>query len=289
MIPIDNFYETLRSAMHFNRFEIGRLLFVQYTCPIREDYSCIWTHTDYLVHVLSGKKIWHTPEGTWKAVKGDTLYVKKGATLIKQDFDSDFCLMIFFISEEFIRENVKEISGQISRAPAHDGDQNILRVHNDVSISAFFQSMLTYFTAADKPSEALLKLKLKELVVSILVSEKNGSLSTYFQSLAGEEKTSLKKIMEKNFCYNLSLEDFASLCNRSLSTFKREFKRYYGLSPGKWLLQKRVDYASVLLKSREMNVSQVCMECGFEDVSHFSKAFKSRFGVSPNNYRKQAI
>jgi hypothetical protein len=50
MIPIDNLYETLRSALHYNRFEIGKLLFVEYTCPIRDDYACVWTQTDYLIH-----------------------------------------------------------------------------------------------------------------------------------------------------------------------------------------------------------------------------------------------
>jgi AraC-like DNA-binding protein len=288
MIPIDNLYETLRSALHYNRFEIGKLLFVEYTCPIRDDYACVWTQTDYLVHVLSGKKTWHTPEGTWEGVKGDTLYVKKGASFVKQYFDDDFCLMLFFISDDFIKEIVRENSGQIKHSAASEKSQDILRVKNDVAISAFFQSMLTYFTATDRPSEALLKLKLKELIVSILFSQDNPGLSAYFQSLAGEDKTSLTQIMEANFCYNLSLDDFAKLCNRSLSSFKRDFKKHYNLTPGKWLLQKRVDYSAVLLKNRNLNVSQVCMECGFEDISHFSKVFKERFGVSPNNYRKKA-
>jgi AraC-like DNA-binding protein len=281
-------YETLRSALHYNRFEIGKLLFVEYTCPIRDDYACVWTQTDYLVHVLSGKKTWHTPEGTWEGVKGDTLYVKKGASFVKQYFDDDFCLMLFFISDDFIKEIVRENSGQIKHSAASEKSQDILRVKNDVAISAFFQSMLTYFTATDRPSEALLKLKLKELIVSILFSQDNPGLSAYFQSLAGEDKTSLTQIMEANFCYNLSLDDFAKLCNRSLSSFKRDFKKHYNLTPGKWLLQKRVDYSAVLLKNRNLNVSQVCMECGFEDISHFSKVFKERFGVSPNNYRKKA-
>jgi AraC-like DNA-binding protein len=93
--------------------------------------------------------------------------------------------------------------------------------------------------------------------------------------------------MEANFSYNLGLEDFARLSHRSLSTFKRDFRKYYNQSPGKWLLQKRLDYSAVLLKNPMLNVSQVAVDCGFEDLSHFSRAFKEKFGISPADYRKE--
>jgi AraC-like DNA-binding protein len=93
--------------------------------------------------------------------------------------------------------------------------------------------------------------------------------------------------MEANFCYNLALEEFARLSHRSLSTFKRDFRKHYNQSPGKWLLQKRLEYSAVLLKNPALNVSQVALDCGFEDLSHFSRAFKEKFGRSPANYRKQ--
>jgi len=93
--------------------------------------------------------------------------------------------------------------------------------------------------------------------------------------------------MEANFYYNLALEEFAKLSHRSLSTFKRDFQKYYHQSPGKWLLQKRLDYSAVLLKNPALNVSQVAFDCEFEDLSHFSRAFKEKFGVPPANYRKE--
>ena len=75
------------------------------------------------------------------------------------------------------------------------------------------------------------------------------------------------------------------LSHRSLSTFKRDFRKYYNQSPGKWLSQKRLDYSAVLLKNPALNVSQVALDCGFEDLSHFSRAFKEKFGTSPAKLR----
>jgi AraC-like DNA-binding protein len=43
----------------------------------------------------------------------------------------------------------------------------------------------------------------------------------------------------------------------------------------------------VLLKNPALNVSQVALDCSFEDLSHFSRAFKDKFGISPANYRKE--
>jgi AraC-like DNA-binding protein len=96
-----------------------------------------------------------------------------------------------------------------------------------------------------------------------------------------------KQIMEANFCFNLSLGDFAKLCNRSLSTFKRDFQCVYGDPPGRWLTGKRLEYAAVLLRDPELQVTQVALQCGFEDLSHFSRAFKARFGSSPARFRKE--
>ena len=289
MIPMMNMYETIRDNLHYNKFSVGELLFVEYKCPIEQDVAGVWTPMDYFVHVVSGKKTWRTTEGSWTLEKGQTLFFKKGVAIVHQDFKEDFCLLVFFVSDNFARDIVREVSDQLSGQregdPLHKG---AIIVNGDMTLAAYFQSMLTYFTGTAKPAETLLTLKLKELIVSILLGRNNPELAAYFQSLLKSDAPPLSQIMEANFCYNLGLEDFAKLSHRSLSTFKRDFQKYYNQSPGKWLVQKRLDYSAVLLKNPALNVSQVALDCGFEDLSHFSRAFKEKFGTSPVNYRKEA-
>jgi AraC family transcriptional regulator, exoenzyme S synthesis regulatory protein ExsA len=283
-----NMYEFVRGNLHFNKFAVGELLFVEYKCPIEQEAAGVWTPMDYFVHALSGRKTWRTTEATWTLETGDTLFFKKGACVLHQDFRDDFCVLVFFVSDNFIRDVVKEVAGQLSGR--HDGEElrnGAILVNGDVTLSAYFQSMLVYFTGTAKPAETLLTLKLKELIVSILLGGKNPQLAAYFQSLLKSDAPPLSQIMEANFCYNLALEDFAKLSHRSLSTFKRDFQKYFNQSPGKWLLQKRLDYSAVLLKNPALNVSQVAMNSGFEGLSHFSRAFKEKFGTSPVNYRKE--
>jgi len=287
MSPMINTYEMIRADLHFNKFAVGELLFVEYKCPIEQEVAGVWTPVDFFVHVLSGKKTWRTTDGTWTAKKGQTLFFKKGAAVLHQDFKEDFCVLVFFVSDHFVRDVVREVSGQLSGP--RDGEalrQAAIIVNGDVTLSAYFQSMLAYFTGTAKPADTLLTLKLKELIVSILLGGNNPELAGYFQSLLKSDTPPLSQIMEANFCYNLGLEDFAKLSHRSLSTFKRDFQKYYKQPPGKWLLQKRLDYSAVLLKNPAVNVSQAALDSGFEDLSHFSRAFKDKFGVSPASFRK---
>jgi len=289
MISMMNMYEAIRDNLHFNKFSVGELLFVEYQCPIEQDVAGVWTPMDYFAHVISGKKTWRTPDGSWTLEKGQTLFFKKGAAIVHQDFKEDFCLLVFFVSDDFVRDVVRELSGQLSgQYDAAAIKQGAIMVNGDVALAAYFQSMLAYFTGTTKPADTLLTLKLKELIVSILLGRNNPDLAAYFQSLLKCKIPPLPQIMEENFCYNLSLEDFAKLSHRSLSTFKRDFQKFYNQPPGKWLLQKRLDYSAVLLKNPALNVSQAALDCGFEDLSHFSRAFKDKFGVSPANYRKEA-
>jgi AraC-like DNA-binding protein len=285
-----NLFEAVRTNPSYNRLEIGDFLFAEYTCGVSAEKLAIWTETDYLMHVVTGAKTWHTIDGVCKANPGETLFVKKGATIVEQHFEEDVCLLLFFIPDALVRGTVRElaVSSQIKTSVATP-IPCALRVENDVGLVAFFQSMRTYFSGKEKPSQALVRLKLKELIISVLTSGKNRALTAYFHKLGGSDAPSVTEIMESNFRYNLSLEEYARLCHRSLSSFKREFQTLFQESPGKWLLQKRLDYSAVLLRNSKMNVTEIAFESGFEDVSHFSRVFKERFDAPPMVYRQNSL
>jgi len=284
-----NLYEAVRLNENNNRLAIGDFLFAEYTCGIGDEKVGFWADTDYLVHVVTGKKTWHTPDGICLARPGETIFFRKGAAIVEQHFEEDFCLLMFFIPDGLVRSTVREMAGRLPvRSAAHDAPlANTLRVENDTPLFAFFQSMRTYFSGLEKPSELLIQLKLKELIIGILTSDQNVELADYFRSVAERESPGVADIMEANFRYNLSLEEYARMCHRSLSSFKRDFQESFQEPPGKWLLRKRLEYSAALLRSSKLNVTEIAFESGFEDVSHFSRVFKQRFNVSPVAYRQQ--
>ena len=123
--------------------------------------------------------------------------------------------------------------------------------------------------------------------MSVLTSGTNSELAAHFCRVGASDSPSVAEIMEANYRYNLSLAEYAKLCHRSLSSFKREFQVQFKESPGKWLLQRRLNYSATLLRNSPMNVTEIAFESGFEDLSHFSRVFKARFGVAPMAYRQE--
>ncbi|WP_245592363.1 helix-turn-helix domain-containing protein [Ectobacillus panaciterrae] len=68
----------------------------------------------------------------------------------------------------------------------------------------------------------------------------------------------------------VSLNELAYLSGRSLSTFKRDFRKIYNTSPMKWIRNRRLDKAKELLTHTSLSVSDVCFSTGFENIAHFS-------------------
>ncbi|HEY7162194.1 MAG TPA: AraC family transcriptional regulator [Acidobacteriota bacterium] len=282
---IANAPNTIRTDPTAKRFEIGDLLFAQYHCPAHDSFG-IWTETDYILHVLSSKIFWKTHSGTYSADAGETVFFKKGAYVLPTQLYDDLCVEMFFIPDTFVRQTIMDLAENLPvLSDRVDTGEPTIRVNNDVALSAFFHAMSIYFASEETPAEPLLRLKLKELLTSILLWQNNPSLSAYFQYLAANEAPSIPAIMEMNFCHNLSIESFAEMCHRSLSSFKREFRKHFGSTPGKWLLERRLQHSASLLQATEMSITEIMCECGFEDLSHFSRAFKEKFGCSPSGYR----
>ncbi len=287
---MQNVYRDLLVDMRYNKFIVGELLFIEYNCPISADVWSVWTETDFIIRVLRGKKRLFTGTKDWMIETGDTVYVKKGSFSMNQYFDDEFCMLGFFINDDFIRKIIGELREKSSiktRIPIEDF--SIKRINSNPILDGFFDSMYPYFKSDSQPSDSLLQLKLSELVTNMLTTDDNPELSSYFQSLEQTNRPSIRSVMENNFYHALSIEEYAGLSHRSLSTFKRDFKSCYNTPPGKWLLSRRLEYGRSLLQNKSVSVSEVAYRSGFESASHFSRSFKSKFGQSPAHYQHELV
>jgi AraC-like DNA-binding protein len=60
----------------------------------------------------------------------------------------------------------------------------------------------------------------------------------------------------------------------------------YDSTPKEWLLHKSLNKAKALLATKELNVTEVCLECGFGSTSWFIKSFKKEFGLTPKKFQQ---
>lgn len=283
-----NFYKIVKENLSFNRFQFKDTVCLEYTCPIDAEQIGIFSKNDYLVYVLSGKKTYKTINGEWTLIPGQTLYLRKGAEIIHQYFDDEYCMLGFFLSDDLIKETMEEMKSQmLLKCPDCPADFTARMVKPSQYLEGYFHSMLTYFREINRPPDQILVLKLKELLLNIVNSDP--ILTSYFKSLTETDKPSIKQVMEQNYCFNLKLEDFAELSHRSLSSFKREFQLVFNESPGKWIINRKVKHAANLIANTNLSITQAAFESGFEDVSHFSRVFKKIIGKNPTEFKKSIV
>jgi AraC-like DNA-binding protein len=284
-----NVYEKIKANPDFYRqLRCGDSLMTQFNCLLDKKYDDGWSQYNYFAYIVEGRKIWHTANGSYDLRAGDCAFVRKGAFISEQFFETTSCFIFFFMPDDFICEALQSKTATITKAVSQFDP--VILVHDNAIIQAFFHSMVPYFSSNREPDQVLLELKFKELVLSIADHAANEDLRAYFCSLMQQPRTvSLQQVMEENFCFNLKLDEFARLGARSLSAFKRDFENLYQTSPGKWLLEKRLNHASHLLTNKGKTVGEAAFESGFESASHFSRAFRQRFGIAPATVKKQIV
>ncbi|HTJ13343.1 MAG TPA: helix-turn-helix domain-containing protein [Dinghuibacter sp.] len=157
--------------------------------------------------------------------------------------------------------------------------QEILRFGKHPLLESCLSSLMPYFDLSDAFPESIATLKITEAIQVLRTIDP--SIDGILANFEEPGKIDLAAFMEKNFIFNLPLGRFATLTGRSLSTFSRDFKRIFHTTPQKWLTQKRLEYAHYQISEQKKKPVDVYLEVGFVDLSHFSFAFKKRFGYSP--------
>jgi len=271
------------------RLTCGDSLFTVFNCRLTNKFEDLWSNNNYILYVMEGRKIWHTGDGSYDLREGDCVFVRKGAAIVEQFRESEFCFFLFFVPDEFICDVLKSKSSPIHKYKAGKNYDPVIAINSSATVQAYFQSMLPYFDEGREPDQSLIELKFKELILTIADNPENGELLSYFCSLLQQpQAVSLQQVMEANFCFNIGLEEFAMMTSRSLSAFKRDFQKLYDTTPGKWLMEKRLNHALHLLTNMNKTVGETAFESGFESPSHFSRAFRQRFGSSPVSMKQLA-
>jgi AraC-like DNA-binding protein len=140
-------------------------------------------------------------------------------------------------------------------------------------------SLVPYFDVQEAFPENIALMKIREAISILRIIDP--AIDGILANFSEPGKIDLAGFMEKNFMFNMPLEKFGYLTGRSLSTFHRDFKKAFHAPPQKWLVQKRLELAHYQMIKDKKRPADIYLEVGFEDLSHFSFAFKKHFGYTP--------
>ena len=93
--------------------------------------------------------------------------------------------------------------------------------------------------------------------------------------------------IQKNYSNELTLKEIGEAVFIGERETLRCFARTIGISPIEYLKKYRVKVAANLLTTTDLPVTEICIQCGFNSPSYFSKSFQRVFNVTPREYRKK--
>jgi AraC-like DNA-binding protein len=158
--------------------------------------------------------------------------------------------------------------------------ESVYRLRPNPLYKSYMDSILPYLELPEEDNVPFFALKVKEAVLLLLRTHIN--LKDILFDFTEPGKVDLEEFMQKHFHFNVGLNRFAYLSGRSLATFKRDFEKIFHTSPGVWLQQRRLQEAWHLIREKGKKPSDVYIDVGFEDLSHFSFAFKNAYGQAPS-------
>lgn len=205
---------------------------------------------------------YHFSDGfTLHTVGGALYYLPKGSSYSVKSIKSHGCYAINFDAE-------------ITESPT------LINIKNTDSLKKRFK------TACDEwlsDSAAAHSAAMRAIYEVIFLAQKEEYIPSHKHNIISPAQ----EMINKNFTSpDISVSSLAQLCGVSEVYFRKIFISCCGISPKEYIIVKRMEYAKELLSSGEFEVSKIAEMCGYPAPCHFSREFKRRFGVSPNNYQK---
>jgi len=255
------------------------VIFYSYLSTERKEKVCFWNQHTVVLQV-SGQLILETSDQNISMVGGEVLLIRKNqlGTLSKTPLPGgNYETIVISLQDDLLRKIVLEEKLEADRK--YTGPPNILIPSNEF-LKGYFQSIVPYARSSGATmTDELGILKVKEGVKLLLLAMPE--LCNFLFDFSQPYKIDLERFMLNNYHFNVPIEKFAQLTGRSLASFKRDFQKVFGVPPRQWLQDRRLNEARHLIENKNKKPSSIYLDLGFESLSHFSHAFKKKFGKSP--------
>lgn len=235
--------------------------------------------------VLNGQKEIYRSTQKTLIKAGEAVIIPEGNSIIAErtlNTDKYRSLIVFFPAKLAINFLNKHSIIKTPAVTKADFPVEFLKFVQTKYLRQYIESLQVLIQQQQKVSFALALNKLEELLL-VLLEAYPCQMIALFKNNNPNDTYSLRKLVENNLFNNLTLSEFAFLAHKSLASFKRDFEKTYGISPGKYIRERKLEIASAeLLQGKK--ATEIYPDFGYDNLSNFSSAFKKKFGVTPKEY-----
>lgn len=238
----------------------------------------------FFLYLIKGRVEGYDGHNNSRLTAGDCCIVCKNHLVRynKHKIEGEFEKVIVALDEVFLKQFQEKHAIVVS---GNRAKQAFFQIGKNDLIPNFLQSLTAYYTKGGRLDENFTDVKREELLIILLRS--NPELKNILFDFGIPDKIDLEAYMNTNFKFNVSLNRFAFLTGRSRSAFKRDFEKTFNDTPSNWLVKKRLKEAYFLMDRHNKKASEIYIEVGFENLSHFSFAFKKLFGFPPSQLKSE--
>ncbi len=234
--------------------------------------------------LIEGTKEVYFDNSSFAIDSKEFLLMKSGHCLMTEklsDQRNNYASVLLFFTNEMVLKFIQKYEFNNS---SHSNYPSVYSFQYDSFIQRFVKSLLDISQLSKKAQKNLLETKFEEIML-YLTEQKGPEFLYSLTSIQNDNTQKFIQTIESNQLNKLSLKELAFLCNMSISTFKREFKKHYAESPMKWFQDKRLEYASRLITVEKKRPSDIFFEVGYDNLSSFVQAYKAKYGITPKQHQ----
>lgn len=270
--------DVLEKEKDFRRFDGYSLCkYIQYTQQRKKE---VFLDSNILIFVIKGTKILHFENEDLLIQEGDVLFLKSGLYVMSEVLDDYYEAILFMYEDSLLLEFIKKYEIEFVQ---NDSPKNFLKINKQTLFENFVNSIMFHLSNDSLASKQIIKLKLEEAFLNILSSKNKDDFKSFLFSIISNN--SFKIEIEKSFDCKENILTLAKKMNITELSFRNSFKDCFGITPKKWQTQKRLQKAKILLEQTNLNVTEVCIECGFDNISWFIQTFKSEYNITPKQIK----
>ena len=157
-------------------------------------------------------------------------------------------------------------------------------------ISSIMKVYPTLCGLADEKERFVQFLKFLYILYELSISEgarvlASSSFAKTAKDMESRRVQKVKDYINEHYAEPVRLADMAALVGMSPASFSRFFRQRTGRTLSEYIVDIRLGYAARMLAETTHNVSEICYECGFNNLSNFNRTFKAKMGFAPRDFR----
>ena len=245
--------------------------------------NAVQINSNALIYVTKGSKILHLPNCDRTIKAGDLLFIKSGNYVMSEVLDECYEALLFFYSDELLNDFINKYKIKLDDIKSVKDD--IFIFSTDDFLQKGLLSIIPYFENKKQDSN-IVRLKLEEIFLNILNSD--DSFRSFLKLIYSDE-IGFKNELEMVYDQFDTIKELSKHFRMSELNFRAKFKELYNTTPKKWIISQKLKKAKLLIEQSDKNVSEVCMEVGFDNISWFIQSFKKEFGSTPKKQKLTKI